>query len=304
MKLRLLALLCAAALLLSACRESAVQPPEGAYEVYFAVAGEEGGVQSVDFEYRTLPEGDDEVSGLVQLLLDGPQTAGLASPFLSGVRLNKAELGEDGLLHVDLSEQYNGLPGVYLTVANACLTLTLGQVEGVEGLYLTVEGEPLPYQTVQPLHAGDFILSGAEEESVSVNALLYFPRQEGGGLGAEYRMVTKTEEDSLPAAVLAALLEGPRSESLAALMPADTLIRSVKVENGLCKVDLSEGFRENAPTAPETARLVLYSVVNTLCALEELDIQTVQLYVEGAAIAVYGDVPTLAPLEPDYSLAK
>lgn len=305
MRKRLLALLCALLLLLAAaCGVKEDTVPEGGYKVYFAVAGEEGGVQSVDFEYRTLLEGEDEVRGLIQFLLGGPQTVGLASPFLSGVRLNKAELEEDGLLHVDLSEQYNGLPGVYLTVANACLTLTLSQVEGVEGLYLTVEGEPLPYQTVQPLHTGDFILSGAEEESVSVNALLYFPWQTGDGLGAEYRMVTKTEEDSLPAAVLAALLDGPKSEGMTSHMPEGTAVRSAKTENGVCKVDLTEVFLTNAPQDPQAARLTLYSIVNTLCALDGLKIESVQFYVEGRPLTLYGGLPALAPLEPDYSLAK
>lgn len=303
MKKRLLVLLCALALLLTACAGKAAEPPEGAYQIYFAVSGERAAVKSVDFEYQTLPEGD-KVEELMKLLLAGPKTAGLGSPFLTGVRLKSYELGEDGALHVDLSEQYNGLPGVYLTVANACLTLTLSQVEGVESVYITVEGEPLPYQAVQPLHASDLILQSAEEENISVNTLLYFPRKENGTLGAEYRTVTKTEELGLPAAVLSALLEGPRSEELVSYMPKDTAIRSVRVENGVCKVDLSQEFLSGEPQDVRSARLTLYSMVNTLCAMEELKIQSVQFYVEGESVRSYGGVSATAPLEPDYSLAK
>ncbi|UQT50470.1 GerMN domain-containing protein [Flavonifractor plautii] len=60
-------------------------------------------------------------------------------PLPRGVRLLSWEL-EEGRLHLDLSEQYGGLSGVDLTVADACLTLTLCQVEGVESVYVTVEG--------------------------------------------------------------------------------------------------------------------------------------------------------------------
>lgn len=62
---------------------------------------------------------------------------------------------EEGRLHLDLSEQYGGLSGVDLTVADACLTLTLCQVEGVESVYVTVEGREIPYRRVQQLGPDD-----------------------------------------------------------------------------------------------------------------------------------------------------
>lgn len=300
MKKRLLCVLCALLLLPAACAQVEQTPPEGAYQIYFAVAGERGGSTSVDFEYQTLTEGEEPVKGLIKRLLAGPKVGGLASPLLPGVRLRSAELGEDGVLRLDLSEQYNGLPGVYLTVANACFVLTLTQVEGVEALYITVEGAPLPYQTVQPLRREHFLLSGAEEETVSINALLYFPR-EAGGLGAEHRTVVKTESDSLPAAVLAALLAGPQSEGLTPALPEGTALRSVRVENDVCRVDLSGEFLTGEPQDEERGRMAVYAIVNTLCSLEELSINSVQLFVEGAPVERYGGLPALAPLEPNYS---
>lgn len=301
MKKRVLAAFCGLLLLLSACSPKEAEVPEGAYRVWFAVSGERAAAQAVDFEYHSVDPGADQVKELVSLLLAGPTAPGLASPLPSGgVRLLSSELGEDGTLTLDLSEQYDGLPGVYLTVANACFVLTLSQAPGVEAVSVTVEGKPLPYQTIQALREGDLILSGAEEETVSVNALLYFPR-EGGALGGEYRDVVKTEDASLPAAVVAALLEGPRYEGLVNLMPEGTALRSAKIENGVCRLDLSQDFVDRAPQREE-ARLVLYSIVNTLCALGEVSIDAVQLTVEGRSVADYGGVPTLTPLEPDYSL--
>ena len=73
--------------------------------------------------------GGDPIPALVDALLSPPETQGLASPFPEGVRLLSWEV-EEGRLHLDLSEQYGGLSGVDLTVADACLTLTLCQVEG------------------------------------------------------------------------------------------------------------------------------------------------------------------------------
>ena len=133
-----------AALLLSACTladSGEETQPQGAYRVYYAVTGEQATVQVVDWEYR-VPSGEDTASALAELVLSQPETAGLASPAPSGTRLLSCQQ-EDGQLRLDLSEQYGGLSGVDLTVANSCLTLTLCQLEGVEEVYITVEGEAI-----------------------------------------------------------------------------------------------------------------------------------------------------------------
>ncbi len=296
--------LCALAFLLSACAPREEERGQGAYKVYFAVRGERGGEQSVDYEYRDLEPGEETVGGLIRILLAGPHWTELASPFLPGVTLRSAKLEENGQLRLDLSEQYNGLPGVYLTVANSCLLLTLSQVQGVESLYITVEGKSLPYQTVQPLTLADLLVSGGEEANVSLTALLYFPRADGEGLGREYRTVVKTENESLPAAVLTALISGPTGEGLVPAIPAGTALRSVRVENGTCLVDLSRPFLEGEPQDEAQARAAVYSIINTLCALDARRISAVQLLVEGESVAAYGGLPTLSPLEPNYSLVN
>ena len=71
---------------------------------------------------------------------------------------------EEGCLHVDLSEQYGSLTGIDLTVADACLTLTLCQVEGVESVYVTVEGDEIPYRPIQQLTPSDLLLSNGQED--------------------------------------------------------------------------------------------------------------------------------------------
>ena len=98
------------------------------------------------------------IPALVDALLSPPETQGLATPFPEGVRLLSWEV-EEGRLHLDLSEQYGGLSGVDLTVADACLTLTLCQVEGVESVYVTVEGREIPYRRVQQLGPDGLLLT-------------------------------------------------------------------------------------------------------------------------------------------------
>ena len=292
-------------LLLSACAlvESGEETqPQGAYKVYYAVTGEEATVQAVDWEYH-VPSGEDTASALAELVLSQPETAGLASPAPSGTRLLSCQQ-EEGQLRLDLSEQYGGLSGVDLTVANSCLTLTLCQLEGVEEVYITVEGEPLPYQTMRTMGKDDVLLPGTGKGTLTVSVGLCFPRAEGGGLGVEYRDVVQNESETLASAVFTALLEGPGYPELTSLMPEGTKLRSILVEGGVCTVNLSPEFLAGVPEEEQAARLLLYSIVNTLCMQEELSIDAVQLLSEGRSVESIGGVPASVPLEPDWTLLE
>ena len=54
----------------------------------------------------------------------------------------------------------------------------------------------------------------------------------------------------------------------------------------------------------QSARLLLYSIVNTLCMQEDLSISTVQILADGHAIESIGGVPASVPLEPDWTLLE
>ena len=240
---------------------------------------------------------------LAELVLSQPETTGLASPAPSGTRLLSCQQ-EEGQLRLDLSEQYGGLSGVELTVANACLTLTLCQLEGVEEVYVTVEGEPLPYQTLRTMGADDVLLPGTGEAELTAAVGLCFPRADGSGLGVEYRDVVQNEGDTMVRTVFTALLEGPRYQELSSLMPEGTKLRSIAVEGGVCTVDLSPEFLAGLPEDEQSARLLLYSMVNTLCMQEDLSISAVQILADGHAIESIGGVPASVPLEPDWTLLE
>lgn len=303
----MLALACALALLLTACNESArPQPPEGAAEIWFAVGtGEDGGPLAdgggaVAPEYRALPDEADPVEERMAALLSGPQSAELRSPFPSGVRLRSWRL-EEGVLRLDLSEAYGGLSGVDLTIADYCIVLTLCQVEGVEAVDITVEGETVPYRGRKLMREGDVVLSGGEGEPVTITASLYFLRR-SGGLASESREVLVTENDTLATAVMGALMAGPRDqEELYLPLPEGTELLSAAVEAGVCYVNFSRAFTEGAPQSREEAARLLYAVVDTLCSLDQ--VEAVHLLVEGESLDRYGGVPNRNPLEKDYEMA-
>ena len=136
MRRRIAALGCLLALAAGGCAPRP-EEPEGGYCVYYSALSDRFAPLPLDCEPFGGSGGD---------------------PFPEGVRLLSWEV-EEGRLHLDLSEQYGGLSGVDLTVADACLTLTLCQVEGVESVYVTVEGREIPYRRVQQLGPDGLLLT-------------------------------------------------------------------------------------------------------------------------------------------------
>ncbi|MEQ2456853.1 GerMN domain-containing protein [Flavonifractor hominis] len=269
------------------------------YSIYYSALGDENAESAVACETRLLREEEDQVSALMQALLSPPENQTLASPFPDGVRLLDWDLA-DGQLHLDLSEQFGGLTGVDLTVADACLALTFCQLEEVESVYVTVEGRELPYRAIQQLRTEDMSLYGGAEQPVSLGVNLWYPRSGEANLGVEYRQVTKTKDESLPQAVLSAWCEGPQHDSLAACMPQGSQVRAVTMADGVCTVDLSREFLDGMPADQTAGRLTIYALVNTLGELEPVD--AVQLLIEGEPVASIAGVDTGEPIEPDRTL--
>ena len=66
---------------------------------------------------------------------------------------------EEGVLVLNLSEQYGGLTDISLTVADYCIVLTMGQLDGVEAVEINVAGQPVSYRNHQILTREEAVLS-------------------------------------------------------------------------------------------------------------------------------------------------
>lgn len=210
-------------------------------------------------------------------------------------------LTEGGSLTVELSDPYADRSGMELTLTQCCITLTLCQLEQVERVRVTVDGQPVSGRDKLYLTPDDFLFTGAEEEPRQVLVELYFPRS-GGGLGFEVRELILTEDDDLYTAVLEALLEGPDSEDLTAVFPEDTGLLDVRMEDGVCCVNFSAALLEGGEDDPAARDLLLYSIVDTLGRLDA--VSAVQLLVEGEPVPVFGTVDTSLPVQPDFELVS
>ncbi len=299
-----LALTLALALALAACAPAGEEGAAGEeYGLWFAVrpgSGRSDLAAAVKEQRRwESPPGPAE---LMQALLDGPQDDSLYAPFPSGVVIRSVETAEEtGTVLVDLSEQYGGLAGFELTLADYCIAMTLCQLPQVDTVEVTVEGKTIPYRDRQELRTGDVLLSGITQEPEVFLAVLYFPSRTGRSLTAEYRQVTRSGGSAVEI-VVGELLRGPADQEESCPLPEGTRVLSLSVDGGVCQVDLSAEFVANAPPDQERASLVLYALVDSLCALGGVD--QVRVSVEGQDLEAYGGVDTTAPLSAERGLVE
>lgn len=235
---------------------------------------------------------EQSIPALLAALAAGPpaEEPELARVLPDGARVISWSL-ENRVANVELSAAYAGLVGVELTLADYCITLTLAQLPGVDGVRVTASGGGQSYRDRQALYPEDVLFSGAEETPVEVTAALYFRREGGDTLGYELRKFRLTE-DSVPAkAVLSALIAGPEDGGLLPLLPQDLTVRSAWVEGGTCTADLS-GRLLDLP--PEERELALKSIVDTLCSLDT--VERVQILIDGEPAGEFGGMDLSGPL--------
>ncbi len=293
---RLLAVLAAAALLCAACAAPAETPDGDAYELYYAARldASDGG-DAIRTGALSIPDSASKDTAelatiLVTELLAPSADAALRSPFPAGTSLEKLSVA-GGRAMVDLSEQYALLSGVDLSIADACVTLTLTQLPGIYAVRITANGRELPYRKTQLMTAADALLSSGEAALRPINVSLYFLDMTTGGLRAQAQTLALYEGQTRVSAVLDALRRGPEGDdTLRRLLTDDFDVLSSRTEDGVCYVNLSG----SAPLPEdETLRaLTLEALARSLLSLD--GVNEVQYLVNGEAMPQWA-VAALAP---------
>ena len=143
--------------------------------------------------------------------------------------------------------------------------------------------------------------SASTEIEEPTELTLYFPDRQGLSLvGEETEVVlgSRTEAE----AVVEKLIEGPQSTELLTLIPEGTELLGVTVDDGLCTVDFSGQFTENSAGGTSSETLCVYSIVNSLTELEDID--EVLFLINGETVEIFGNFIFDEPFEADGALIK
>jgi len=226
----------------------------------------------------------------------GPTGETLVSPFPAGLEAKSVSL-DNGVLTVTLDDSFSTLTGVNYTIAAACITRTMTQVEGVNSVCIeTVSQHQL--ESSVPLSSADYVCREIATGDTETTVRLYFSDVNGRYLVAEERKNTFSDASQIPAYLIGQLIAGPQEKGSLATIPEGTKLLSVSVaDDGTCTVDLSSEFLLNKPRTELLERMTVFSIVDSLTELKQ--ISKVRLLIEGKPVTQYLDMDLSKPLVRD-----
>lgn len=272
-------LLCVVSVL-SGCEDNAYNQQASAFTLYQVSDDGMGLKQS---KYNTVVDGDDTVE-VVTELLDNYKL----------VDVKEFEIKEKQL-SIFFSSAYHNLDSIDEVLLRAAIVKTLCQVNGVEYVEFFVEDASLvidgtPVGVMSELSFLDSV--GGNGYTRNKYATLFF--SDLSGTGMKEVTVPLTYDMTVPFARLLVeqLLSGPEeiegvnTSDVRQTIPEGTSVNSLTLRDNVCYIDFSKQFLD--VQAEVKSEIVIYSIVNTICELSEVN--RVQFTVDGEQRARYGDL--------------
>ena len=265
---------------------------DGGMTVYrLSAAGADAGSDLLQPEQCALPEGSAaDIASALTLFVSDPTDDSLKRALPDGTQLVRWSM-TGGVVTVEFSVPFTDCSASQQTVTACALTLTLCQIETVKAVTVVSGGQTI----FSGLVPEDVVTSGTETDPYVRQLRLFFVDSTGRRLVSEYHSLTLSEETSPERYVVEELLRGPNSSDLYSAIPAGTQLLSCRTEDHVCTVDLSEEFYTGRPATALGERLAVYSLVNSLTALADVD--SVCILVEGEPVDTYTLRSLIEPLE-------
>lgn len=288
-----------AAVCLAGCGERQEEISE--YNIYY-VNTDKTKTIAVGYEPQA-EETEDLIAEYLEVLFEDSDHPDYRKPIPERVRLDSWKL-EDGQLYLYFNSAYLEMDNIEEVLCRAALVRTLIQPEGVDCISFYVgdaplldgEGKPVGLMTEE-----SFIENPGEQINTiqTANITLYFSNLEGTALLQEVQEIHYSSNISLEKLVMEQLLKGPQGDKGRAAVPVGTKLVNVSVLDGVCFVNLDEGFLNQNYEIAEP--IVIYAIVNSLTELTSVN--KVQISVNGDSSRIYReklDLDTMYERNLDY----
>lgn len=134
--------------------------------------------------------------------------------------------------------------------------------------------------TVQEEQNADRTKNEEKDTGREHTVTVYFPNNNGTKLVAEKRKVAaKTDKYT---AAMEELMKGTKDKDKTVIIPKNAKMKSVKVLNGIAKVDFSKEFQTEFAGGSTGEEMLIGSIVDTLTEFD--DVQKVRFLIEGKEI--------------------
>ena len=213
----------------------------------------------------------------------------------------------DGVATVNMSSHFAQKDGTQALLLRLSLVNTLCEIKGIDGIVIQVDGKPIVSETtgkeIGVLSLGDIALNTVDANVMEKKTLtLYFPDKNGTGLKVEKRSVEIQNALSLEKTVVSELIKGPSRDNLAASIPAGTKLLGIETKDNVCFVNFSSEFVSKTNPGSLATTMTLYSIVNSLCALD--NVSSVQILVNGENGVELGNFVLDIPYEENKAIVE
>jgi germination protein M len=204
---------------------------------------------------------------------------------------------DNNVLYMDFSDNYHDMKKIDEALFKAAVVKTMVQVEGIDYVSFYINGHPLTNAngTDVGLMSNQTFIDGNNtyDESITwVETVLYFSDSAGDKLVGEKTNIAYNKNTSIEKVVIEYLLNGPSESENRKTLPSNLNVISASTKDGTCYVNFNSAFLSSL--ADVSAKITLYSLVNTLCELPS--VKNVQFLVNGSSDYSLRETYSLAEL--------
>lgn len=273
-------------LLMAGCRIKEQQQEEDTgYQIYY-INKEETAVVTESYEPEAQTT-EDLIDELLQQLKTNPTDTEEKSAIPKNVSVSSWEI-ENGQLSLHFGSGYQEMNRLYEILCRSAVVRTLCQIPEVESVTFLIGDNPLMNLDETPvgqMTADSFVENTGDEINTYTDTTLklYFANKAGDKLVEEQVDVRYSSNMSVEKLVVEQLIRGPITKDVYPTIPPETKVLSVSVKDGICYVNLNDGFLEQGYDLTEA--VPIYSIVNSLTEIP--GISKVQILVNGETNRVY-----------------
>ncbi|MBR3791189.1 MAG: GerMN domain-containing protein [Clostridia bacterium] len=214
-------------------------------------------------------------------------------------------LKDDRDITVDLSHQflYDGNSKNLLTTY--AIVKSLCQLSDVKSVKVTCRGSEITASdgtAIGFLSDKDIDLVSDEMTKDSKKILLYFADKNLDCLIAENRTVKITDTNPIEQYIVNELIKGTSLTDAKSIISQDTELISAQTTDNVCFVNFKSGFVEKNSGNEKTEKLIIYSIVNSLCELD--GVNSVQFLIDGMKIEAFGKQNISNSISADKNICK
>lgn len=200
----------------------------------------------------------------------------------------------DHQLYLYFNKAYSEIPATQEVLCRGAVVHNMMQIPDVEGVSFYVNNLPLTdanNKEVGILTNDSFVENPGEKINniQEANLTLYFASMTGDGLVRETQHVYYSSNTSIEKLIMERLLDEPKSSNAKSAIPSTTELVSVSVMDGVCLVNLGDGFLTQNFEIKED--VIIYSIVDSLTELDTIN--TVQIAVNGKTNITYREKMSL-----------